>query len=53
MFPVMAGQLVRPGELPATAGPATLVRFLSGVGPEQHFRQGRIQKIAWRGGGQC
>ena len=34
MFTVMAGELVRPGKLPAAALPAAVVGFLTSVGTE-------------------
>lgn len=40
VFPVVAGQLVRPGEFPATAFPIANVRLLTGVCSKVAFEVG-------------
>ena len=53
VFPVVPGQLVRPGKLPAAAFPRTLVGFLPSVGSLVSFEVGAlgvdlitVQKVA-------
>lgn len=33
MFPIVSGQLIRPGKAPEATGPGAQVRFLTGVYP--------------------
>ena len=42
VFPVVPGQLVRPGKLPAAAFPRTLVGFLPSVGSLVSFEVGAL-----------
>ena len=42
MFPVVSGQLIRPGKLPVASFPSALVRLLSGMGAEVGLQVGTL-----------